>query len=181
MLRLRTKSKTPHGGWRYVEQATGHEIRDDVYDNLVEQVLSHKKAHGIQLTETWAQEVEDTVALLLDVDDPENWAFDPTTPPADRMSVEGRKLWRELHAYALAYPEQPTEEDRQVAERWFRSWESRIPGGLNCICSRHWRQLGLGLPELSSRDAFYEWTVMAQNKVNVSLGRPIFQHGQPWP
>lgn len=173
-LKLRSKMKTPHNGWFYVDQLTGHKVRNDVFENLLGEIATYRKAHGFQLTEGWQEEVEHTVCLLLDVDNTEDWVFDPDHPPLTRMVKEGHRLWGELHGYALAYPEQPSEEDKVAAEGWFRGWESRIPN-LNCKCAKNWRSLQLGLPDLSNRESFYRWTVAAHDRVREKLGQPILE------
>lgn len=174
MLKLKSKMTTPHLGWPYVEPSTGHLIRDEVYENLVQRVLDHKKAHGIALTDTWREEIEDSVCLHLEVEDWDRWCIDPDNAPVPRMVSEGRKLWAELHQHAMNFPVAPEEDDRMAALAWFRGWEARVPS-LNCKCARNWKSLALGQPDVSSRKSYYVWTVIAHDKVREKLGQPIME------
>lgn len=89
-------------------------------------------------------------------------------PPGVLMAVSGPKLWAELHARA----QQPGAIDTLTETAWLSAFGNRVPCG---ICRQHWTEhMHQSPPNLSSREAYYRWTVMVHNRVNVALGKPIF-------
>lgn len=115
-------------------------------------------AHGVQSV---------TVCELL------RWPSDSKPVEHDRQQT-GREKWRALHSYAESYPETPTVEDQKAALVWFASWQAGLRD-LGCDCSGKWAAILRQHPlDLSSRRAFYQWSVCVHDEVNVSLGKPRF-------
>lgn len=173
MLKFRTLSKTPPSAV-YTEPSTGYTVKwDTSIDDLYEKVAESRRAHGIQLTEGWKDEVIHQMCMTLKVDNWDEWCYDTEVPHIPRLAVYGRTMWNELHNRALAYPNNPDEHDRQNARSWFHSWEARIPTAMNCGCAANWKRLALGEPDFSSRRAYYLWTVNAHDRVREHLGQPF--------
>jgi mitochondrial FAD-linked sulfhydryl oxidase len=94
------------------------------------------------------------------------------------VAEEGRARWLELHTYAFNYPDNPTATDQQQARRWLDYFARRIPS-FGCSCQDHWQLMVMTCPpDLSSRSAFYWWTVAAHDSVNLKLGKPL--HAPEW-
>lgn len=73
-----------------------------------------------------------------------------------------RKLWEELHTYKWV--------SEQETEQWFHFFCSRVPCG---ECKMHWLNLVSNFPpQFNSAEAFFEWSVLAHNKVNERLEKP---------
>lgn len=90
----------------------------------------------------------------------------------------GRALWRLLHAYAHSRPDGPLSPAEQLAARaWLAAFETAVveaSAGL-CPCAQHWgRIVAQTPPDLTSRAAFFWWTVDVHNQVNARLGKPHF-------
>lgn len=99
------------------------------------------------------------------------------TPDNHPLVIAGRKHWKELHEYAMAYPDDPTLGDQAAAQNFLESWRSRIPQ-YGCSCKKHFASIEASRPvDLSSKDAFYGWTVAAHNDVNIRLGKPLWAPG----
>jgi hypothetical protein len=91
--------------------------------------------------------------------------------------LTGRLLWLQLHTFAHALPEGDFTPDTQAAVRAFlHAWEASIDQASagQCPCSSHWAALRDARPPvLTSRRAFYWWTVQIHDDVNARLGRPL--------
>jgi Erv1 / Alr family len=88
----------------------------------------------------------------------------------------GNALWIMLHAYALFYPCLPNARDRMAAERWLDVFGALVnQNSRGCKrCATEWDKiLQIMRPDLSSRDAFYLWTLAAHDRVNRRLGRAL--------
>ena len=91
------------------------------------------------------------------------------------MNLEtGRALWAMLHAYAHTYPDAPTPVDVERATAWLGHFDSAVAAAsTGCNCRKHWQAITTQQPpDLTSRTAFYWWSVMVHNSVNVRLGKP---------
>jgi len=82
-------------------------------------------------------------------------------------AVWGPILWKVLHDRAAGYAM-----DVDAETRWLKVFQSWIPCG---ECKSHFRRLLSEMPpDLSSRKNYAQWAVDVHNKVNESLGKPIF-------
>lgn len=90
-----------------------------------------------------------------------------------KPTVWGPHIWRSIHYIALAYPRQPTPEDKANYAAFFHSLGHVLPCS---TCSSHFLSLLMQLPldeaALRDTDALFEWTVKVHNRVNLSLGKP---------
>lgn len=171
MLRFKTLMRTPPDSV-YTEPSTGYKVPwVTSFQDCLDKVKEHRELHGIQLTEGWEREVESQLAMTLKVSDPENWIEDTEKPYIPRLVAYGRALWAELHAYALAYPENPDDHQKAAAQAWFAGWVARIPSA-KCDCAYRWAKLGL-TPDFSDRRSFYLWSVAAHDRVREHLGQTI--------
>ena len=86
----------------------------------------------------------------------------------------GRALWRCLHAFAFTFAESPSEADKRRALDWLSYFDEIVSEaeGKQCNCGQHWRAIRARFPvRLESRDAFFRWTVLVHNEVNMRLGK----------
>lgn len=65
MATIRSFRDTPPGGWRYVQPETGVRFESDNWDDLLRQILPHRRYKGIPL-ETLEQDVQRQLCLGLD-------------------------------------------------------------------------------------------------------------------
>jgi hypothetical protein len=171
MLKFKSLNRTPPDSV-YTQPETGFQVRwETSIDDVFDKITTHRHAHRIQLTEGWQDEVLHQLAMTLKAVPWEDWCYDPDKPHIPRLAAYGQALWKELHEYALAYPEKPDDYEQQAALGWFAGWVSRIPRAMNCDCAANWRRLNLGSPDVSSRANFYQWTVMAHDRVREKLGQ----------
>lgn len=175
MLKFRTTSRTPPDSV-YTEPTTGYQVKwETSIDDLFDRVATHKKAHRIQLTEGWKDEVIHQLCMTLKVDDWNAWCYDSDIPYTSHLMRYGQRMWAELHEWAKAYPEKPDEHQKQAALVWFSGWVARIASAMNCDCAANWRRLNLGAPDVSGRASLYQWTVNAHDSVRNHMGQPIME------
>lgn len=88
----------------------------------------------------------------------------------------GNALWHLLHGYARAMPEGPLSPELQAQARAFLTTFDeavRLASAGTCPCHQHWSRIREARPaDLTSRRAFYWWTVQIHDDVNARLGRP---------
>ncbi|NDG72296.1 MAG: hypothetical protein EBY32_13575 [Proteobacteria bacterium] len=83
-------------------------------------------------------------------------------------AVWGPILWKELHDRTGEYAM-----DVEAENVWIESFQSRIPCGQ---CKTHFRSLITEMPpDLASREGYVQWAVDVHNRVNESLGKPVFE------
>jgi hypothetical protein len=173
MLKFKTLSITPPNSV-YVEPSTGYHVPWlTSFKDVLDKVKEHRELHGLPLTEGWEQEVESQLAMTLKVDHPEQWIEDTEKPYIPRLVAYGRAMWAELHERALAFPEHPTEFDRQAEVLWLQGWKARIPSSL-CDCAYKWRKMGLDF-DLSDCKGYYTSTVVVHDAIRASLGQPMME------
>ena len=86
----------------------------------------------------------------------------------------GPNAWNFLHANTFSYPDNPTEEDKKNALKFFES----LPHLLPCkICGKHCEENYKIHPiNVSSRDKFTKWLSDFHNTVNEMLGKPKYSY-----
>ena len=89
-------------------------------------------------------------------------------------SAWGPSAWKFLHTLTFAYPDNPTLEEQQSAESFFRSLGPLLP----CAsCREHYvNEIFSRPPEVSSKAALSSWLVEVHNRVNYRLGKPIISN-----
>ncbi len=93
-----------------------------------------------------------------------------TVYPPDRAQI-GRANWRYVHTRAAAFPENPTEEQREKELNWVQSFVYTYPCG---HCARDFVSVCHRLPPRAGSRAEYEkWWVDAHNEVNKDLSKPV--------
>ena len=88
----------------------------------------------------------------------------------------GQTLWTLLHATANAYPDEPSERDKESARYWLDVFSALVKeNSRGCKrCLTEWEKMLQIMPiPLDSRADFYLWTIAAHDRVNRKLGKPI--------
>ena len=91
-------------------------------------------------------------------------------------NVWGKHGWIFLHSVTMAYPDEPTENDKQNYKEFFNSVSIVLP----CkVCRKHLKQ---HMDELSidnalrNKKTLVEWLINIHNKTNVTLGKPTYTY-----
>lgn len=90
----------------------------------------------------------------------------------------GAALWTVLHAYAMTYPHNPCETDADNARFFLGVFNKLVEeNSTRCgSCHDEWKDILRTMPPpLTSRTAFYNWTIAAHDRVNRKLNKPIFR------
>jgi hypothetical protein len=84
----------------------------------------------------------------------------------EALEVAGRRLWAELHRWAIAFAGGP-----QEAARWLQEFSGRVPQA-GCGCRTQWdTDIAQYPPPLDHPEELFEWTVLVHNAVNLKLGK----------
>jgi len=87
--------------------------------------------------------------------------------------------WKFIHMVALAYPNNPTNEDKENYKTFFTILGNILPCQL---CADHYKQNLINFPLteyiLSSRDTVLKWTIDIHNEVNKSIGKKILDYDE---
>ena len=92
-------------------------------------------------------------------------------------AATGRALWLLFHTYAWHFALAPTVADQQAALRWLLAFDQavKIAGGAGCACATEWQTLrDAWPPDFSGGPAFYRWSTMMHDLVNMRLGKKRF-------
>ena len=95
----------------------------------------------------------------------------------------GKHVWKSLHYIAHAFPEQPSEQQKQAALQVMQSLAHLLP----CAkCREHYAAyLAEAPPNVESREAFARYLNQLHNKVNARLDKeqvsydPAVAYGKP--
>ena len=90
--------------------------------------------------------------------------------------IWGHYFWFTLHTITLAYPDNPTYEDKRHFNDFFLSLQNILPCRL---CQEHYKQHLLEFPvssHLDNKESLVKWCFILHNKVNVSLKKPEFTY-----
>jgi hypothetical protein len=86
--------------------------------------------------------------------------------PREALEVAGRRLWEELHRWALTFGGGP-----QEAARWLQEFAGRVPQA-GCGCRTRWdTDIARYPPPLDRPEELFAWTVVVHNLVNLKLGK----------
>jgi hypothetical protein len=84
----------------------------------------------------------------------------------EALEVAGRRLWAELHRWAIDFGGDP-----QEAARWLQEFAGRVPQA-GCGCRAEWdTDIARYPPPLDHPEELFEWTVVVHNAVNLKLGK----------
>lgn len=90
-------------------------------------------------------------------------------PTANQVGNSG---WLLLHTVSIAYPDQPTEEQKQCMMLFLTSFSKVYPCA---ICAEHLqKELAADPPKVNSRTELAQWMCRLHNKVNLQLNKPAF-------
>lgn len=171
MLRFKTLSRTPNGAV-YVQPETGYTVPWlTSFDDVIVKIRDHRVAHSLVPIDPDPLDVESQMASTLKMENPDEYVYDTEVAYIPWLVRYGRQMWAELHAYAFAYPINPSENDKLAAQNWMNGWTARIPS-TNCNCALKWAQLGM-VPDLAGRETFYRWSVQAHDVIRSYLNQPI--------
>jgi hypothetical protein len=85
--------------------------------------------------------------------------------------------WKFIHIVALAYPSEPTNEDKENYKTFFTIIGKILPCHL---CNDHYNENLINYPlndtVLSSRDNLLKWTIDMHNSVNKSNGTKVYDY-----
>lgn len=90
------------------------------------------------------------------------------------VSDWGPAAWKFLHAITFAYPDLPTIQEQNDAEKMFLSLSSLLP----CLaCREHYvAEISAHPPDARSKTTLSTWLVDLHNRVNQRLGKPVFSY-----
>jgi hypothetical protein len=97
---------------------------------------------------------------------------DSKKPLTQTKEELGRHTWALLHSIAASIPSIPTEEDKLAINSFLTSLAHIYP----CkVCSKHFKEMLNDMPiKNKSREEFVYYICDLHNKVNVRLGKPIY-------
>jgi hypothetical protein len=91
----------------------------------------------------------------------------------------GSHLWRFGHYLTLAYPDNPTEEDKKYIKEFFTLLQNILPcEKCRLNYSNHLAQTPLSDEILNNRDMLIVWFFNLHNKVNVLTNKPVMTKQQ---
>lgn len=177
MLKFVEKDQSPPGigdgrGWYYLQKETGQVFRGLSWHAFLQSIHAHRlgmmSSKGMDLESGWIDRLEHEMC-----EEGKNGrdCLDSNAPSVyvSELVRTGRKLWGELHAYALAYPVNPAASDIEKAKEWMSRWESRVPS-FSCNCRGHYESITRHRPtDFSGRKAFWMWSSELHNVINGRL------------
>ena len=90
----------------------------------------------------------------------------------------GNNAWSFIHYTALAYPDNPTDEDKANYKSFYYSLQNTLP----CLkCSLNYKKNIQELPidnSLGKTEDLFRWTVAIHNMVNNELGKKNLNYDQ---
>uniref|UniRef100_A0A914LSQ4 Sulfhydryl oxidase n=1 Tax=Meloidogyne incognita TaxID=6306 RepID=A0A914LSQ4_MELIC len=91
--------------------------------------------------------------------------------PLDKDQL-GRSTWNLLHTMSVYYPDDPTEKEKQNTKDFLSSFSRTYP----CEhCAADFREdLKKNPPILTNKKLFSQWMCEAHNRVNLKLGKNLF-------
>ena len=90
--------------------------------------------------------------------------------------IWGPYFWFTLHTVTLAYPNNPTYEDRRHYNDFFLSLQNILPCNL---CKQHYKEHLREFPvstHLDNKEDLVKWCFNLHNKVNISLNKDLFSY-----
>lgn len=96
-----------------------------------------------------------------------------------KTDVWGKHMWYTIHLIALAYPENPTNEDKRNYQSFFENLHHVLP----CYkCSinylKHLNDIPISTVVLSNNENLFNWTVDIHNLVNIELSKKQWKHDE---
>jgi len=88
----------------------------------------------------------------------------------------GSQGWHFIHAVALTFPNEPTEQDKENYNKFFYS----LPDVLPCpSCGLNFAEkLEKTPPNLENQESLWRWTVDVHNEVNQKNDKPILSYDE---
>jgi len=89
-----------------------------------------------------------------------------------KPEIWGPHGWKFIHYISLGYPEEPTEEQKNLYKNFYYSLQDVLPCDK---CAKNYNQNLINNPidnHLNSRDSLIKWVIDIHNKVNQDLNKP---------
>ena len=90
--------------------------------------------------------------------------------------VWGPHLWKSMHFIALAYPNEPTDEQKTQYRNFYVNIHHLLPCS---VCANNFKRHIIELPLtddiLKDKESLVKWTVDFHNLVNKETGKKTFQ------
>ena len=96
-----------------------------------------------------------------------------------KTDVWGKHMWYSIHFIALAFPENPTNEDKRNYQYFFENLHTVLPCykcSVNYI--KHLKQIPIHIDILQNAERLFRWTVDIHNLVNAELGKRLWTHDE---
>ena len=89
----------------------------------------------------------------------------------------GKHMWYSIHFIALAFPENPTNEDKRNYQYFFENLHTVLPCP-HCSANyiKHLTQMPIHVDILENAEGLFRWTVDMHNLVNAELGKRLWTH-----
>ena len=91
----------------------------------------------------------------------------------------GRHMWYSIHFIALAFPENPTNEEKRHYQYFFENLHTVLPCykcSLNYV--KHLQEIPINVDVLQNATNLFNWTVDIHNLVNKELGKRIWSRDE---
>ena len=88
----------------------------------------------------------------------------------------GKQAWHLIHTIAFNYPDNPTEEDKQIHKDFVYNLQKVLP----CpYCANHFKDnLEKFPPRLDNQKEFFNWSVDIHNEVNKANGKRVLNYDE---
>ena len=92
--------------------------------------------------------------------------------------IWGKHGWFFLHSVTLAYPDDPTENDKQNYRTFFNTLPKVLPcGACRQNLDKHMRKVSLE-QALTNKKSLVKWLIAIHNETNATLGKPILSYDE---
>jgi hypothetical protein len=90
--------------------------------------------------------------------------------------IWGKHGWIFLHSVTLAYPDEPTENDKQNYRTFFNTLPTILPcGACRQNLKKHMEKLSLE-NALTNKKSLVKWLIAVHNETNITLGKPTITY-----
>ena len=94
-----------------------------------------------------------------------------------KPDIWGSHLWRFLHYLSLSYPENPTDEEKEIMLNFLESLQEILPCE-KCRYNFNKHLDNLDMNVLNNNESFVKWVYNVHNEVNRDTGKPILSYDE---